>query len=642
MMRKSSSPTLDVKNHRGDRTSLTTVLAIAVWFGIATGLVEGAGLLLFQRLDWARWGPMVHVSEPILWVSPLVDVTFFVLLGLIAALIARIVPRLPMLRILVLVLSALSIFDWLTLTGRFYQWSSRLLALGAAFAFSRWFAQRELRVATFWRKTAPWAVAIGAIAFVSVEGGSRFFESLEVASLPVASPDAPNVLILVVDTLRADHLSSYGYSRPTSLSIDRIAKEGVLFQNAVATCSWSFPSHVSLVTGRYQFEHGMGAVPPMPIFGTAVPSFHGYPTLGQVLEQRGYRTAGFSANRTYFSRDLGFWQGMAHFEDYFHSPADAFLRTLYGREFSRIYLSGTDSSKPRRLLRWLGVDSILDSDEEQTGVRKRATVVNRELLDWVDRGPSSRPFFALLNYFDVHAPYDGPRSFSKPPWSQKNSVDLYDNSIRYVDDSIGQLMMELAKRGLSEKTLVIVTSDHGESLGQHGLETHGTTLYRELIRVPLVLRYPGHIPGRKSLTENVSNSAIPATVMDLLGDGTRDFPGRSLVEFWRNARTQSTPSTALSELAENHFLPKREREAARRVPAAISGPMQSLVFESWHLIVHQSLGVQLYDWTQDPGESKNLIDTPTGRATEQQLSEKMHNLMARPREVRSATASSGQ
>ncbi len=451
--------------------------------------------------------------------------------------------------------------------------------------------------------------------------------------------DAPNVLVIVIDTLRADHLASYGYSRLTSPTIDRMAKEGVLFENAIATCSWSFPSHVSLMTGRYQFEHGMGAVPRMPVFGRAVPSFHGYPTLGEALEQRGYRTAGFSANRTYFSRDLGFGIGMTHFEDYFHSPADAFVRTLYGREFARIYLSRTDRSKPKRFFRWIGFDSILDSDEEGSGsfggaqgVRKRATAVNQELLDWIDHGPRQRPFFAFLNYFDVHAPYGGPRSFVRP-WPQNDPVDLYDDSIRYVDDTIAQLMAELDRRGLGQNTLVVITSDHGESLGQHGLESHGAALYRELIRVPLVFWYPGHIPTGRRIALNVSNAAIPATVMDLLGGVQQVFAGDSLRQLWSGAPEVSGRPLALSELAENHFFAKQEREAVRRVPSAMSGSMQSLVQGSWHLIVHSSLGLQLYDWTKDPDESDNLISTPAGKETAEKLNETMHELMAKPRGV---------
>jgi arylsulfatase A-like enzyme len=582
---------------------------------------------------------MIHVSAPILWISPLVDVIFFTFLATVAWIARRGLPCLPVLKILVFLLSALMVYDWLTVTARLYHWSSLLLAAGAALAVTRWMAQREGQLISVWRKSAPWMAVAALLVFAIVEGGGRFRESRELGRLPVASADAPNVLVIVIDTLRADHLSSYGYSRPTSPTIDRMAKDGVLFENAIATCSWSFPSHVSLMTGRYQFEHGMGAVPRMPVFGPAVPSFHGYPTLGEALEQRGYRTAGFSANRTYFSRDLGFGIGMTHFEDYFHSPADAFVRTLYGREFARIYLSRTDRSKPKRFLRWIGFDSILDSDEEGSGsfggaqgVRKRATTINRELLDWIDHGPRQRPFFAFLNYFDVHAPYGGPRSFVRP-WPQNDPVDLYDDSVRYVDDTIAQLMAELNRRGLEKNTLVIITSDHGESLGQHGLESHGAALYRELIQVPLVFWYPGHIPGGQRIALDVSNAAIPATVLDLLGGAEQVFPGDSLGQLWSGTSDLSNRTLAFSELAENRFLAKQEREAASRVPSAMSGSMQSLVSGSWHLIVHSSLGLQLYDWIRDPDEADNLINTPAGKETAEKLTETMQELIAKPREV---------
>lgn len=629
-MRISWWPSPIASDHLRNHARTNLILA-AVWFGILTGLVEAGVLMLFQRLNWARWGPMPHVSEPILWVSPLVDLIFFFLIALTVWLMERVLPGLPALKILLFVLAGLSVYDWLLAIGRLYDWSSVIFAVGVAFAFTRWIAKHELQAIAFWRKTLPWVVAANLLAFAIVEGGTHLRESRDLAKLPSASQNDPNIVVIVIDSLRADHLSAYGYARPTSPAIARMAKEGTSFENAIAPCSWSFPSHVSLVTGRYQFESAMGAVPRMPVLGPAVPSFNGYPTLGEALEKRGYRTAGFSANRTYFTRNLGFGLGMIHFEDYFHSAADAFLRTLYGREFARIWLSRTDKSEPRRFLRWIGFDSILDSDEQRQGVHKRATVVNNELLSWIDRGPTQRPFFAFLNYFDVHAPYGGPPSFVRP-WPQNDVGDLYDDSIRYVDDSISDLMKELERRGLSQDTLVIITSDHGESLGQHGLEGHGAALYRELIRVPLVFWYPGHIPAGVRIDQSVTNAAIPATVMALLGAKAIEFPGRSLSEFWRDPQSVGIWEDPLSELAENHFLAERERQAAGRVPTAISGSMQSLVSGSWHLIWHKTWGLQLYDWSKDPEEAHNLIDSPAGKEIARQLSAKMQELMEKPRQ----------
>src|SRR5262249_14799549 len=251
--------------------------------------------------------------------------------------------------------------------------------------------------------------------------------------------------------------------------------------------SWSFPSHVSLVTGKYQFQHGFGEIPPMSVFG---PRPRLGPELSERLREEGYRTGAFSANRLYFSRDLGF--DFIHFADYFHSPADMFVRTLFGREFARIYLVRSERSKPIRLLRWLGWDSLLDPDAEgwgntfgALGVRKRASTVNEELLRWLDRTPG-HPYFACLNSFDVHGPYGGPRSYPKPGWPLANDTDRYDAGVKYVDDNFGRLMDELQRRGLLTNTMVVITSDHGESLWQHGLPNHGRALYRELIHVPLI------------------------------------------------------------------------------------------------------------------------------------------------------------
>jgi hypothetical protein len=157
-----------------------------------------------------------------------------------------------------------------------------------------------------------------------------------------------------------------------------------------------------------------------------------------------------------FFPGLGFGRSFIHFEDYFHSPADMFVRTLYGREFARIYLNRTEKSKVTRALRYLGLESWLDKDSEGSGdfggaygVRKRASVVNQELLRWIGRD-SKHPFFAFLNYFDVHDPYGGPRDYPKPAWPQQTAIDAYDNGVRYVDEHIQQLMDSLEAQAWQE------------------------------------------------------------------------------------------------------------------------------------------------------------------------------------------------
>jgi arylsulfatase A-like enzyme len=606
---------------------------VGLGWGIATGLVEAAGLLLFQRINWARWGPMIHVSKEIFWISPLVDAIFFFTVALICSLIACFTTRLPMVRVIVFALTFLSAYDWLVLTGRLYYRACLLLALGIAAAFTRWSGRQEDSVLQFWKKASPWMVGAWVLVFAGIQGSQLLHEQRALARLPSAASGAPNVLVIVVDTLRADHVSSYGYSRTTTPNLDRMAQQGVLFENAISTTSWSLPSHASLLTGRYQFEHGVGNVQPEPWLGWGRRGLGGYTTLGEALQQKGYRTGAFSANRTYFSRGLGFGRGFIHFEDYFHSAADSFVRTLYGREFARLYLRRTEKSIVKRTLRKLGFTSLLDQDAEGSGsyggafgIRKRADAINRETLDWIDRD-RQRPFFAFLNYFDVHDPYGGPRSYPKPSWPQQTNIDTYDDSIKYVDDHIGLLMRELETRSLAKNTLVVITSDHGESLGQHHLETHGRALYWELIHVPLVLYYPGHIPADARIRSPVTNAAIPAAVLDLVGTDEYRFPGPTLRGLWNTPKVEAAWPDPLSELAHNQYPGKHDQEADHLIPTATSGAMRTLITSKWQLIVHDKLGDQLYDWTRDPGELNNLIKAPEGQATARSLKAQMEDVV---------------
>jgi arylsulfatase A-like enzyme len=599
-----------------------TLPVVAAWFGIFAGLAEGAGLLLFQRINWAQWGRLMHVSKEVLWISPLVDLFFFYIVTLLAWLISRCSRRVPAIRLLVFLLTFLTIYDWLTLTNRLYHRACLILALGVAVAFTRWIAKREAASVAFWRRSTPWLAVVFLLAFSVIQGGKWAHERIAVAKLPATPQSAPNVLVFVLDTLRADHLSSYGYSRATSPEIDRIASRGVLFENAIAPCSWSLPSHASLLTGRSPSEHGMQNAQPMPWWGWGKNSLGGYPTLGDVLKERGYRTGAFSANRVYFTRNVGLGRGFIHFEDYFDSVGDSFVRTLYGREFARLYLNRTEKSKLTRALRYLGLESWLDKDSEGSGdfggaygVRKRASVVNQEVLQWIDRDRRD-PFFVFLNYLDVHYAYGGPRGYPKPDWDKGTTIDEYDAGLKYVDDYIGRLLRELEQRGLERNTIVIITSDHGESLGAHGLTYHGAALYRELIQVPLVISYPQQIPRGLRVKAPVSNTAIAATIMDLLGASDQGaFPGPPLSALWKSPKVQTKWPDPISELAQTDIIVPADRVVEGKIPIATNGWMRSVVTPRWHLITHEKLGHQLYDWTNDPDESRNLIDTTEGRAT---------------------------
>ena len=204
---------------------LKSVLSIAVWFGIVAGFGEGFGLLLFQRINWRQWARVMHVSKEILLISPVVDLCFFLLIGLAIALVSRISRRVPAVRVLVFLLVFLTAYDWLMITGHFYRRAALLFALGVAVAFGRWFSKHEATAIGAWRRSAPWLAAALVVAIIGIQDEKWIAEEHATSNLPVAVSGSPNILVIVVDTLRADHLSSYGYSRATSPNIDRLARE---------------------------------------------------------------------------------------------------------------------------------------------------------------------------------------------------------------------------------------------------------------------------------------------------------------------------------------------------------------------------------------------------------------------------------
>jgi arylsulfatase A-like enzyme len=608
------------------RTSapIGSLFSIAMWFGIVAGFGEGFGLLLFQRINWRQWARVMHVSKEILWISPVVDLGFFLLIGLAVALLARIFRRMPAIRVLVFLLAFLTAYDWLMLTGHFYRRAALLFALGVAVAFSRWLHKNQTTFVDGWRGSAPWVAAALAVVTIGIEGGKWINESRAVSDLPAATPGSPNILVIVVDTLRADHLSSYGYSRTTSPNIDGLARTGVLFENAIASSSWSLPSHASLVTGRTVHENGMGNVQPMPWLGWGHTGLNGLPTLGEALQKQGYRTGAFSANRIYFTSNVGLGRGFVHFEDYFDSVGDCFVRTEFGREFARLYMNRSPKSKFTRAFRYLGLGGWLDKDSEGSGdyggiygIRKRADEVNRETLRWVARD-RQHPFFAFLNYLDVHFGYGGPAGYPKPAWDHGTTIDEYDAGVKYTDDFIGQLLRGLDRLSVLKNTIVIITSDHGESLGDHGLSFHGAALYWELVHVPLIVSYsnqsfPGHVPQGVRVDQPVTNAAIASTVLDLVDATQNPFPGPTLAALWGTTAPKDWPNP-VSELPQTNTIVAADRAMQGKIPIATDGWMMSAVSPEWQLIRHEKLGDQIYNWKVDPAESTNLVNTPQGRA----------------------------
>jgi arylsulfatase A-like enzyme len=600
-----------------------SALLIAAWFAVVTGICEGLGLLLFQRINSANWGKMVHVSIPILWIAPILDFGIFILLALALIAVSKVFPRIPLTRTAALIYASFMVYIGLALTERLTYHADLLLGIGAGVAFSRWFVNHQKPALRVFRTTLPWLIAVVLLALAAGEGRDWWREHSALAKLPPAASGSPNVLVIVIDTLRADHLSAYGYSRPTSPNIDQLARQAVVFDNAIAPSSWTLPSHASMLTGRYTYEHGADSVKPMSLLGHDLQTLDTrYPMLGEALEQHGYRTAGFAGNRIFFSRHMGMGRGFTHFEDF--NTTDMFSRTLLGRKFVTLLLN---HDKLRLLLVRIGFHSLehlLMVGEE--GLRKQGWEIDQSVLAWIDRD-HARPFFAFLNYYDVHGPY-GPmhsvgRKFSH---GQGTAVDYYDDGVADMDGYIGDLLHQLDRRGLTQNTLIIFTSDHGELLGEHGLFGHRNALYLPLIRVPFIVSKPGSLPAGVRVETPVTISALPATVMELLGWGDQTlFPGPSLVELWKHPEPHPDWPYPLSELA--RFVYSKPEWPCHY------GSMQSMVTDKWQYIFHEKFGPELYDWHADEAETDSKAKNPDDHAVMQSLAERVKDLTASPRKI---------
>ncbi len=586
------------------------LLQLATWFGLVTGLVEGFGLLAAFGYGWLNDNIRAGVSVEIIWISAIVNLVLFLGLAVIAGFFKPLLPRLVVPRVILPLFLFLGFLDWVAVSGRIGPIAVLVLAAGLSTMVYRALSKRELGGLPFFRRTLPWVIGTALAAFIIIHGGLWLRERLATRNLTPAA-GSPNVVVVLVDTLRADHLSLYGYARQTSPNIDSIARQGVTFENAVATASWTLPSHASLLTGRYPHEHKAEIDAPLDTR---------YATLSEAMRDRGYRTGGFSANLYYFSRRGGFARGFLHFEDYFYSLGDKFYRTLWGRMFNR-YIADR--------LGW---------DEFPQG--KRAEDVNREMLRWVDSG-REKPFFAFLNYFDVHTPYSPPQSYRNkftspiggsaatekwPPVSQEDlnilsnvdpylykvllspagfqqAIDAYDDSVAYVDDQIGNLFSELRSRGLDKNTIVIITSDHGEELRDHGMVHHRNALYRDLIRVPLIYWEPGTIPAGQRIAKPISAASLPATILNLTGDGQQQiFPIASLAQLWQQPGVDPAWPNPISELHRYIYQPHHY--------PAYSGWLKAIVAPRWQLIVSEKMPAELYDWNADPQEQHNLAAEP--------------------------------
>lgn len=304
--------------------------------------------------------------------------------------------------------------------------------------------------------------------------------SAEKVSAPIATArtGAGNVLVIVVDTLRADHLPAYGYDAGRTPHLDAFAEDAVRFEHAYANASWTRPSFASLLTGRYASSHQVMAK------GDALPQE--LTTLSEAFLGAGYSTSGFVTNYNvapYFQFDQGFQQ--------YHYLEPEFV------------LGADDAAAKLLLVQFLRqrIETVRDAfwGVQPGTAYQDAAVVNSELFRWLEQKPAS-PWFLFVGYMDPHDPYFehpysgagyGRAAHPRPAMHERERLTaLYDGEIAYWDEHFGALMARLKAEGMYDDTTIVVTSDHGEEFGEHGGFWHGTTLYDEQLRVPLLVKLP--------------------------------------------------------------------------------------------------------------------------------------------------------
>jgi len=416
-----------------------------------------------------------------------------------------------------------------------------------------------------------------------------------------APADRPNVILLVLDTVRSDHLSLYGYDRATSPNLERLAPEFLVCRDTISSAPWTVPSHATLFTGLYPAAHGARSFLPRKIpkkFWSNVYSLErGRITLAERLAAAGYLTAGLVSN-PFLSRRSGLGQGFHH---YLYQPNRNFrlslhcawlMNHLFGDRYRAVF------DKP-----------------QQT-----AWQINRRIEAWLDRY-ADRPFFLFANYMDAHMPTHAPPPFCdafpgrldgfhfnvpfeaaimgrERPVSDAEKAHLhafYDGSIRYLDHHLGLLLDGLRERGLWEKSLILLLSDHGEFFGEHALLEHSKDVYQPAMAVPLMVKFPGGEPAGE-VTVRTHLADVMPTILDVAGVVPPDgLPGMDLRQVSGGRRL----------LGENYFA--RIKDLERPYGRRFFRVRQAVYQGRWKYIHSTDGNSELYDLETDPDEQKNLI-----------------------------------
>jgi arylsulfatase A-like enzyme len=452
------------------------------------------------------------------------------------------------------------------------------LAFAVLFFLILWLWRRPtLRVTTHpWASGGIFALLLVAAGLLGLLMGPRETVVIPPAGIPPGLEDAPNVILIGADTLRADRLSCYGYTGSQTPHIDALAADGVRYPEMTAQASWTKPSFATIFTSLYPSSH------------TATGKPHRLPqtviTLAEVLAASGYHTGGFADNPS-ISAAFGFDQGFAHYE--YLEPDHLFAGNEAASQMALYQLL-------RRVWAMVTGGRIYPQHFYQ-----EASVVNHHAEAWLEANKDTR-FFLFLHYMDPHDPYfahpyngvgsarasnQNPDPALAPTFSQ-----LYDGEIAYLDEHLGQLFAWLRAEGLYDDTLVILTGDHGEEFQEHGGWWHGQTLYQEQIAVPLIIKYPGGAQAGSIVSDLVRSLDVAPTILDVAGVPIPEvMMGRSL---WSDAEA---PAYAFAEEDHEGNILYAVRSTTHKLILANADNPRGLPED------------ELFELAVDPGEQENLF-----------------------------------
>ena len=444
---------------------------------------------------------------------------------------------------------------------------------------------------------------------------SHFITSLSTPDIPQNDKTSlpKNVIIVLVDCLRADHLQCYGYTRETSPFLDYLAQTGVIFENCIAPSSWTIPSVVSLFTGVYPQQHGINS------FGPIIPE--DLVSLQGTLKNNGVITAAFVTN-DFLKPRYGYAKGFSHYYDHYleqefkDSVASGlfFFNALLHFKNELLYPVSVDPGGTR----WWSIGSPPFNHEKRSAGR-----VTEDALQWM-RANRDNPFYLYLHYMDVHSPYDTTwyALFDRKAYNSQDTrerlINTYDGRIAYVDRHIQRIWKALVKLDIAESTLLIITADHGEELYDHQGTGHCTTLYEELIRVPLIMvnsLSPGE--GRKVKTQ-IQLIDLPPTIIDFFGlPVPEQMEGRSLFSLLNSTEANLLPAYALSYTTRGRTSLNTEEGRALWEQKVWD---QGIVLESlrsnneWKIITGNDGRMEFYDLKEDPKETTDVKEVEQSKA----------------------------